>query len=168
MLTRTRTGAGTSRRARRRRRRTLGRGTRANHGLFAFLAGRRYETGRFAQIFSQYPVAGARNLDTPVIRATTRGETAQIDNKSIIDPVGSPLVRVSFTKGMICRGFSGPAHDRYRIGHALPNAPCDWRTDSRNLWAFLFAAIALTVPVASTAARRWPARVAYGRCASPH
>ena len=28
--------------------------------------------------------------------------------------------------------------DGYRIGHALPNAPCEWRTDSRKLWAFLF------------------------------
>src|SRR5882757_8771917 len=28
--------------------------------------------------------------------------------------------------------------DGYRIGHALPNAPCEWRTDSRKLWAFSF------------------------------
>ena len=42
--------------------------------------------------------------------------------------------------------------------------PCEWRTDKHEAvshFSFL-AAIALTEPVASTAARSWPARDAYG------
>ena len=42
--------------------------------------------------------------------------------------------------------------------------PCEWRTDKQEAvghFSFL-AAIALTEPVASTAARSWPARDAYG------
>jgi hypothetical protein len=53
------------------------------------------------------------------------------------EPIGSPLVGVLND----CRGFSGRP-DEYGIGHALPNAPCEGRTDSRKL--FFLAAIALT------------------------
>jgi hypothetical protein len=38
---------------------------------------------------------------------------------------------------MIAADFLGDPTG-YRIGHALPNAPCEWQTDSRKLWAFLF------------------------------
>src|SRR5436190_14984850 len=71
------------------------------------------------------------------LRAEPGNQAAQIIDDFLIEPIGSPLVRVLFTKGMICRGFSGRP-DEYRIGHALPNAPCERRTDSRKLWAFSF------------------------------
>jgi len=47
-------------------------------------------------------------------------QCGEIANEFLPKPIGSPLVRVLFTKGMIARGFSGRP-DGYRIGHALPN-----------------------------------------------
>ena len=47
-------------------------------------------------------------------------------------------MRVLFTKGMIAADFSGRP-DEYRIGHALPNAPCEWR---EAVGLFFLAAIA--------------------------
>ena len=50
-------------------------------------------------------------------------------------------MKVLFTKGMIPADFLGDPTG-IRIGHALPNAPCEWRTHSRKLWALFLAAIA--------------------------
>jgi hypothetical protein len=60
------------------------------------------------------------NLDVPGKCVGTGGEIAQFANKSIIEPVGSPLVSVSFTKGMIAADFLGDPTGT-RIGHALSN-----------------------------------------------
>src|SRR5712671_2191550 len=69
--------------------------------------------------------------------------------------IGSPLVTVLFTKGMIAADFLG---DRtgIRIGHVLPNGP-----QQEAVGLFFLAAIALKLPATSTA-RSWPARDAYG------
>src|SRR5712671_2601239 len=48
------------------------------------------------------------------------------------EPIGSPLVRLLLTKGMIARGFSGRP-DGYSGWTCPPK-----RTDSRKLWAFSF------------------------------
>src|SRR5712671_6224557 len=68
-----------------------------------------------------------------------------------IEPIGSPLVTVLFTKGMIAADFLG---DRtgIRIGHVLPNGP-----QQEAVGLFFLAAIALKLPATSTA-RSWPAR----------
>ena len=53
--------------------------------------------------------------------ATVVTQRAVFINHLWSEPVGSPLVRVLFTKGMIVADFLGDP-DGYRIGH-LPNAP---------------------------------------------
>src|SRR5712671_4836394 len=52
-----------------------------------------------------------------------------------IEPIGSPLVTVLFTKGMIAADFLGDPTGT-RIGPAIPNGSCECRTDSSKLWAF--------------------------------
>jgi hypothetical protein len=65
-----------------------------------------------------------KSPDPPSPAEPSLNQRAEILNHFLPEPIGSPLVRVLFTKGMIARGFSGRP-DGYRIGHGLSNAPCE-------------------------------------------
>jgi hypothetical protein len=80
----------------------------------------------------------------------------EIVNYFLGGPIGSPLVRLSLTKGMIAADFLGDPTDT-RVGHALPNTLCEWRTDSRKLWAFSFRAQGAGRPHGSTKVVAWAA-----------
>jgi hypothetical protein len=89
-------------------------------------------------------------------------QCAQIIKHFLPEPIGSPLVRVLFTKGMIAADFLG---DPTGTGLDMPSQThrASGGLKQEAVGLFFLAAIALRVPVASTAARRWLAWAAYGR-----
>src|SRR5882757_9192353 len=72
-------------------------------------------------------------------------QIAQFINQFLPEPIGSPLMRVLFTKGMIAADFLGDPTG-IRIGHALPNGPT-----AGSCGPFLFGCNSAQLPVTSTA-----------------